>query len=86
MTQGWKEGRTHSDATCYLAGAIRLGIDPSEYRAKREAGLRWCCICREWQAEDLFPYQANRRDKKATFCIEGGRARSRINMARLRAR
>lgn len=37
MMWGWK------------AAAGRLGITYEEYAAHREAGDRWCCVCKRWR-------------------------------------
>jgi len=74
---GWPVGRKHSDESCLLMGATRLGIDPSEYRAKREAGLRWCTGHKRWEPSADFVSHPGKRDGIGGQCVESNRAISR---------
>lgn len=34
--------------------ATRIGVDPDEYLARRDAGEMWCSGCQGWHDESLF--------------------------------
>lgn len=82
---GWPQGRRHSEESCYLMGANRLGIDPVEYAEKRQAGLRWCSGCREWQPVETFGPHSRMRDGIDSQCREASREYARTNMRMKRA-
>lgn len=85
MAVGWPKGRLHSDETRYRMGAIRLGIDPSEYRAHREAGERWCSGCHVWEPVANFGPHARMRDGIDSQCRQSSRDRSREYQRQKRA-
>ena len=70
----------------YRMGASRLGIDPSEYRAKIEAGLRWCSFHKSWEPAETFVRRTDRSSGYDAQCVEASRSRSRENMRALRER
>ncbi len=86
MTAGWKPGQRHSDDACYRMGALKLGIEPCEYRAKREAGLRWCSGCHGWEPVERFGPHIRMRDGLNTRCVESAREYAREYQRRKRAR
>lgn len=69
----------------YRTGAARIGIDPSEYRAKREAGYRWCSEHRGWHREDAFRVYPNCSYPLRSYCITAERDRAREYQRRKRA-
>ena len=69
----------------YLVGAARLGIEPSEYRRHREAGLRWCGFHTAWEPETAFRFYPQMRYPWRANCAEGERIQARESMRRRRA-
>jgi Recombination endonuclease VII/NUMOD3 motif len=51
-------------------GVIRQGLTPSEYKAKLDAGLRWCVDCNDFLAGDQFNKRGYRRglERKSSIC------------------
>lgn len=82
---GWPKGRHHSEETRILMGASRLGIDPSDYRAQREAGNRWCSGHHAWEPADRFGPHARMRDGIDTRCRDIARERAREYQRQRRA-
>ncbi len=80
-----KKRAARSEESRQHQGAVRLGIDPAEYRAKREAGLRWCSGHQGWESAELFGRNANRADGIAVDCREASRDRVEAYQRRRRA-
>lgn len=80
-----KTGGKHAQNACYLMGANRLGMDPLEYRQKREAGLRWCFYHQRWQEATEFGTHTRMRDGIDTQCVEGRNEYAREYQRRKRA-
>jgi hypothetical protein len=70
--------------------ANRIGVSVNEYRARREAGERWCWACRDWHPAAAFGWRSDALGRQfwrvMSSCVDGNRAASRAGMARLRAR
>lgn len=63
--------------------ASRLGLDPCEVRAKRQAGYRWCSAHRAWESADDFPvYPSGRR----AYCRAASNDAAKARKQRRRAK
>jgi hypothetical protein len=51
--------------------AIRVGLTPDEYIARRDAGLKHCFRCSDWHPEAEFGEDASRSDGLAASCSRG---------------
>lgn len=51
-----------------LCAANKIGVAVEEYKAKRDAGLKFCMLCREWHSVAEFGKDAHRHDGLASAC------------------
>lgn len=58
--------------------ARRLGIDPAEYLANVEAGLKWCSGHKAWHPRTHFAIDRSRGDGLKTTCSDTGRPDSKL--------
>lgn len=57
-----------SRAGAIRVAAARLGLTEADYRARIDAGLKWCRTCREWHPCDAFGADRSRGDGLASRC------------------
>jgi hypothetical protein len=48
----------------------RMGITPDQYRARQEAGKKWCSGCRAWHLLSAFNGSVDTPDLKQRGCRE----------------
>ena len=69
------------------AAATKTGLSLEEWRAKREAGLHRCYLCKRWLPEDCFGRDGSRPSGMASTCkrctsIKSTASRYGISLAR----
>lgn len=83
----WSEAMTRAGADA--SAAARIGVPVETYRARREAGLRYCSGCQEWHPASAFgwrTYPGYQLWRLQESCPSGHRAASRERMRRMRER
>lgn len=50
------------------AAAYKIGISQQEYQDNLNAGLKWCCSCKEFVERELFHNNKSKSDGKSTIC------------------
>lgn len=53
----------------YRMAAQKLGMTERAYRARVEAGEKWCTLCRDWHKASLFGRDRSRGDKLTHSCL-----------------
>ena len=76
-----REGRawTPPDRGIAISAGL-LGVPLAEYRARVEAGERWCWGHKAWEPRDAFGVRFMNRDGLNTICRELDRAKARERM------
>jgi hypothetical protein len=57
--------------------ASRRCLSLEEYRAKIDAGLKWCTGCKEWHPVEQFNADRSRGDSRAVRCAMSDQSRDR---------
>jgi hypothetical protein len=57
--------------------AAKIGVTVEQYEQNTASGLKWCTVCREWQARAAFAVDRSRWDGLVSVCREAKNLRER---------
>lgn len=86
MLASFPDGAKRSLEYRMQRGASGIGLPIETYRARVEAGQKWCCGCKDWHPRESFGVRSDSLDGLMRVCREANNARAREGMRRLAAR
>ena len=61
----------------FKTAAKRTGLTVEQYRARTEAGEKWCTSCKTWHLVSAFPVDRSRGDGRKAKCLAADHGKPR---------